>query len=165
MLILIPLVIDDETKTALESYGKIFRHEIYRIAGIYHKEKRIFAFPYRLVNKNITMQCRRIVVEQAVLYYQTQQSSSNKRLPFVSVWTNEACTLHKPVHRTDPYRLELSCADKKRCVLPLSINDKQAKMLQTGNIIDITITKQAENWTAGIRIQTNANNLNEFNKL
>lgn len=156
MLILIPLVIDDETKAVLENYGKLFRHEIYRIAGVFHKEKRIFAFPYRLINKSISTQCRRSVIEQAVLYYQMKQGTSNKKLPFISVWRKEACTLHMPVYKTNPYLLELSCANQQRCTLPLCINDKQVKILQAGNIIDITVMKQNENWTAAVRIQTDA---------
>lgn len=141
------LDIDDHIKEQLDSYGKILRHEIYRIAGVFQKEKRAFPFPYRFMNQTIPEQCKKIVIKQAELLYKKRCIKPKAKLDFSAIWSKDACKFSIGDHS-----LKLSRKNGKTWILPLTVDKEQEKLILAGSIIDVTIKKQQEFLIAAIRI-------------
>ncbi len=89
----ISLAADDDDRQRLHRYGKIMRHEIYRVAGVFLKEKRVFAFPYRYISNQIAWDCKQIVVEQATLLYQKRMRNVKATINYSSIWSANACMI------------------------------------------------------------------------
>lgn len=148
MILTINLNIDDEIKDQLHSYGKMLRHEIYRVTGVFQKEKRTFAFPYRFMNQAITDQGKRTVNEQAVLLYKKRCINPKEKPDIAGIWFKDSC-------RFSEDRLLLKAngsTNQKEWNLPLTVNEYQRKLIKAGNIIDVTIKEREDTWIAVVRL-------------
>lgn len=47
------LKVNDEIDKLLQGYGKLMRHEVYKIVGVFQKRGQIFHLPYRAVNRKL----------------------------------------------------------------------------------------------------------------
>ena len=61
------LKVNDETVTLLQEYGKLMRHEIYKVVGVFQKRGQIFNLPYRAISRHLAPSARHLVIKQAKL--------------------------------------------------------------------------------------------------
>ena len=84
------LIVNEEQAHQLQAYGRAFRHEVYRVSGVFQKEERIFAFPYRYISDTMTQLAKRQVVIEASKLYRIKQRHPYAKLDYVGVWASDS---------------------------------------------------------------------------
>lgn len=149
MLITIKLIcqVNDDLKEHLHSYEKAMKHEIYKVAGVFQKENRIFAFPYKQISNDVSWNSKQNVIDQASIFYGKKQKKHKANLDFSSVWSNRSYWIHFDG------RLELELGRNqgaKHIFLPFYVHERQIKQLQKGEYRDMTIKERGKEWFAFI---------------
>lgn len=147
------LTANDEEQQRLHSYGKIMRHEIYKVAGVFLREKRIFPFPYRYISNQIAWDCKQIVVEQAAILYQKRMCNAKASINYSSIWSANACMI-----QTDGFLVFYLKKDRNKPAFKVHfrLNDDQFRIITKGNVMRIIIKENGESLFAYIHLTVNA---------
>ena len=111
------LKVNDETVTLLQEYGKLMRHEIYKVVGVFQKRGQVFNLPYRAVSRKLAPGARHLVMKQAKILYEKRCTNPDEKPDFSSVWPTKAC-------RIENHFLLFRCRDS--CQIRLDVLFRQA---------------------------------------
>lgn len=95
MLVTLVLQIDpqDPIIEELRRYGKMMRHEIYRICGVFQKQQCTFAYPYRYMNDSLAWASRELLIKQAITLYDKRKEDPKAKLDFIAIWAKQSYRL------------------------------------------------------------------------
>lgn len=144
------LYIDNKMKEQLQDYGRLMRHEIYKIAGVFQKEQRIFAFPYRSISNLISTDNKPCVIKQAEILYHIRSRTPYEKLSFSSIWSFQSCCIQEHQLRLQPG----SYSHNQIWDISFTIVKNKEGTLMTGKVIDVTIMEQNAIWFAYVRLNT-----------
>ena len=145
------LKVNDETVTLLQEYGKLMRHEIYKVVGVFQKRGQVFNLPYRAVSRKLAPGARHLVMKQAKILYEKRCTNPDEKPDFSSIWPTKACRIENHFLLL---RLDTEESDHELRHIPFSTDDNSAAVLSTGNMIDVTLKQQESAWFAYVRINT-----------
>lgn len=152
MFITVKLVLKVEKQIVdeLHTYEKGMKHEIYKVAGVFQKEQRIFAYPYRNISNVVSWDSKQNVIDEAVAYYKKKQKKHKAQLDFSSVWSKKSYVLHE-----EGYLLLTLGRSQGAKVLnvPFYVHEQQIKQIKRGVCKDMTIKERSDNWFAFILVE------------
>lgn len=139
--------VNQELADELHTYEKFMKHEIYKVAGVFEKEQRIFAFPYKQIENDVSWDSKQNVIDQAVIYYGKKQKKHKATLDFSSVWSNRSYSIHEE----GEIELELGRNQGKRHLhIPFYVHEHQMEQLRQGTYKDMFIKERGDQWFAFI---------------
>lgn len=141
------LMVDEETKQELSNYERAMKHEIYKIAGVFKKNKRIFPIRYAAISNQIASHAKEQVRIQAQVYYEDTKKRKHPVLDFSSIWSERS------YHLDRNGMLKLIISKEKVITIPFSVSDTQIKRMQNGIYHELTIKQRGEHWFAFLRIE------------
>ena len=141
------LIVNEEASDQLQAYGRIFKHEVYKIAGVFGKRRQVFAFPYRYLSDRIAWSSQRQVMEQAAQYYRLKQRRRRAKLDFIACWSGDF------VYEDGKQQLQLPLSDHDYLILPFVSDDAALAMLHRGKITKLTLKQRGEFWFAFVWIE------------
>lgn len=139
------LLVNDEQKQQLQAYGRVFRHEVYRVAGVFHKQQRVFAFPYRYLCDELDLHAKRQVVLAAARYDRAKQLSSHAKLDYIAVWPSDALILdelsriHFPLGRKEGVR---------SVIIPFEGDEEVLRRLAQNLDCEVVLKQCQDHWLA-----------------
>lgn len=141
------LMVDEETKQELTAYERAMKHEIYKIAGVFKKNKRVFPIRYAAISNQIASHAKEQVRTQAQVYYEDSKKGKHPVLDFSSIWGVRGYRLERDG------MLKLIISKEKIITIPFSASDTQIKRLQNGSYHELTIKQRGEHWFGFLRIE------------
>ena len=145
------LKVNDETVTLLQEYGKLMRHEIYKVVGVFQKRGQVFNLPYRAISRHLAPGARHLVMKQAKLLYEKRCTNPDEKPDFSSIWSSQACRIENHYLL---FKLDSKESVHQQWHVPFSTVDHSAAVLSTGDVIDVTLKQQESAWFAYVRIST-----------
>lgn len=134
----------------LRNYENGMKHEIYKVAGVFKKENRIFAYPYRYISNIVSWNSKQKVIDEATLYYKKKQKKHKAELDFSSKWSYHSYELHEEGYLS----LTLGRAQGARILrVPFYVHDEQIQKIKRGTYKDMTIKERGDHWFAFILVE------------
>ncbi len=145
------LKVNDETETLLQEYGKLMRHEIYKVVGVFQKQGQIFNLPYRVISRQLDPSARHLVMKQAKLLYEKRCTNPDIKPDFSSIWSSRSCRME---NHSLLFKLDSKEPGHQQRLIPFSTVDHSEAVLSMGKVIDVTLKQQESAWFAYVRINT-----------
>lgn len=142
--------VSDQLSEDLHKYENSMKHEIYKVCGVFEKEQRIFAFPYKLISNSVSWNSKQNVIDQAAILYKKKQRNHKISLDFSSVWSYRSYTI------LEDGILELELGERsahRRLKIPFYVHEYQMAKLRKGTCKDMTIKKRDKNWFAFVLVE------------
>lgn len=144
------LKVDNELENELSNYERIMKHEIYRIAGVFKKEKRVFEFRYKFISNAVSWYSKSIVLEQAKIYYEKERQGKKPKLDFSSIWSDYSYKIIE----TGLLLLELGVSEHKRNLkVPFYVHEQQMQRIKMGKVKEMVIQHQGIHWFAFVNVE------------
>lgn len=147
MICMVKLVLMVEERQAhqLHAYGQVFKHEVYKVAGVFRKQQKVFAFPYRTISNAVAWDSKGQVVQQAAHYYRMKQRHRQAKLDYIAVWSEAsiACKEGKQV------QFLLGKNHRPSAVtVPFECDESALIILHRGRLMEMTVKQRGEHWFA-----------------
>ena len=154
------LIVNEEQNHQLHTYACAFKHEVYKIAGVFQKEQRICAFPYRYISNQIAWTSKQQVVTQAQQYYRLKQRHPTTKLDFMAVWSGESVVFKESGH----IQFLLGTDQMKRyLIIPFMCDEELLNVLRCGLLKELTLKQRGEHWFAFLHMESRSTSLSDFN--
>lgn len=138
------------SKEQLRGYGKAMRHEIYRICGVFQKQRRTFAYPYRYMSESVAWDSRSYIVAAAKKLYEQRMQDPRAKSDFIAVWPNHA---YRIAH--EQCMLVLTLAERE-VMIPFEPRESKAPLHDKHRLGSVVLREKEDVWYADITMLSDA---------
>lgn len=121
------------------------KHEIYKIAGVFKKHRKVFNFRYAYISKLLSRQAKGIVCKQAQCYYEEMSKGKHPILDFSSIWNAQSFSIDMQGFLILRLQEENPAAS---LLIPFHVSKTQLQRLQMGKYKEVIIKQRDEHWFA-----------------